>query len=51
MFSDRFSEIRGDNKACLGENREGERGGEWRDGGARFGDGGGGMGTGRRSGE
>ena len=39
MFSDRFSGIRGQRRACKGENREGERGGEWRDGGARFGDG------------
>ena len=39
MFSDRFSGIRGNNKACLGENREGERGGGMEGWGARFGDG------------
>ena len=39
MFSDRFSGIRGHNKACKGENRERERGGEWGgDWGGRFGD-------------
>ena len=32
MFSDRFSGIRGQRRGYKGENREGKRGGEWRNG-------------------
>ena len=38
MFSDRFSGIRGQKRACKGEIGRGNGEGERRDGGARFGD-------------